>query len=112
MVQSLTVLVARYQPAIVGVLLVALAVDLVPGVDYPAWLVQLLSVTAAALGVSRPTEVAARLHTTARERGLVAVLGLLGYLVASTQVEGPAVEAEPADVVDVEAVEAVEEVAP
>lgn len=93
--------VTRHQHLIAALLVVALAVDLLPQVDYPRWLVEALGFAAAALGVSRPSEVAANLATTLRQRGGFVVAGLVAYLAAAAQSdEAP----EPAPVIDVEIV--------
>lgn len=98
---ALTTFVTRHQHLIASLLVVALAVDLLPQVDYPRWLVEALGIAAAALGVSRPSEVAANLATTLRQRGGLVVAGLAAYLAAAAQSdEAP----DPAPVIDVEVV--------
>lgn len=105
---AITAFVTRHQHLIAAALVVALVPDMLPGVDYPRWLAELLGITAAALGISRPSEVAANLATTLRQRGGFVIAGLVAYLAAAAQSdEAPA----PAPVIDVEVVtEAPEEV--
>jgi hypothetical protein len=98
---AVATLVTRHQHLIAALMVVALAADLLPSVDYPTWLVELLGIAAAALGISRPTEVAANLATSLKQRGGFIVAGLAAYLVAAAQSDEatkprpePAVEAE------------------
>jgi hypothetical protein len=98
---AVSAFVTRHQHLISAVLVVALAVDLLPSVDYPRWLVELLGIAAAALGISRPTEVAANLATSLKQRGGFIVAGLAAYLVAAAQSDHAP---EPAPVIDVEVV--------
>jgi hypothetical protein len=79
---AVSAFVTRHQHLIAAVLVVALMGDLLPSVDYPSWLVELLGIAAAALGISRPTEVAA---TSLKQRGGFIATGLAAYLVAAAQ---------------------------
>jgi hypothetical protein len=98
---AVSAVVTRHQHLIAALLVVALAVDLLPQVDYPRWLVEALGIAAAALGISRPTEVAANLATSLKQRGGFIATGLAAYLVAAAQSdEAP----EPAPAIDVEVV--------